>query len=702
MATLLSPQHFPWEFALAKFTVQTKLDDLAALAILSLASVAFLTKGTLWSKPDPHRYKLFERPQQRLGVSSIPQQSRDLPGRLAEEDANIAILWASQSGTAERLSSHLAKEITKHFGTRVLLADISDIEPSSCTRLLPSKVVVFMASTFGEGDPSDNMHDFWTWMHQHESMDLENLRYVALGLGNSKYKHYNHVINILCQRLQACRAQALLPTGRADDATGETEEHYVEWKAQVFELLETKLGYRKQDVGYEPALELVEDLSLEPVDLHNNLPMPNNSGKAVSALSKVYQLPVVESRELFAPSDDRNCIHLELDFNEHLDLKYKTGDHLGVWPINPQCEVERLLRVLGQEFKRDIPLHIRSLDGNAVKVPSPTTVGVLFRNYLQICAPVSREHVSTLAAFAPTAEAKEFLSKLSLNKVVYSQHVSNHHTNFGRLLEEACAEPGSWAQLPLSLVIEILSAMQPRYYSISSSSVVQARRAAITAVVADTMLPKSGDRIFGLATNYLLAAKDGFHPHGLSYYHPTPDQSILPGYIHAHVRKSTFKLPATSSTPIVMVCAGTGVAPFRAFVEERSRLKSMGREIGTTKLFYGCRNSVQDFVYQHEFTQAAKQLGEVFSIVTAFSRPGEDGRKCYVQDRILEESEVVHNLLVRQNAYFYICGSAEMARGVSDTVARIIMSRQGWNETQMKEFADQQKRHRRWSQDVWG
>ncbi|KXL44864.1 hypothetical protein M433DRAFT_77111 [Acidomyces richmondensis BFW] len=702
MTTFFPLQRFSCNVPWAHLAAQPKVDDLAAFAIVSLASFAYLTKGTLWSKPDPYRFKLYERPQKQLGDGSDKQLSRSLGERLSEENANIAVMWASQSGTAERLSGRMAKDISKQFGARVLLADISDIDPSSFETVFRDKLVIFIASTFGEGDPSDNMHDFWTWMHQSDNKDLNHLRFVALGLGNSKYKHYNHVINVLCQRLQARGAQALLPTARADDAAGETEEHFLEWKEQVFGLLQTKLGYRRQEAIYEPSLQLIEDPSLEPIDLHNGIPKSINHCKTPSNHSKVYQLRVIQSRELFGSTDDRNCIHMELDLSEYADLKYKTGDHLGVWPINPQCEVDRLLKVLGLESKRAIPLHIKSLDGIPVKVPSPTTVEALFRNYIEICAPVSREHVTTLVSFAPTAAAREFLDELGQDKTVYARHVSANYTNFGRLLEVACPEPGAWSQLPLSIIIEMLPAMQPRYYSISSSSVVQARQAAITAVVADTLLPKTGDRVFGISTNYLLSARDGTHPRGLSYGHSPDDPFFRTGYLYAHLRKSTFKLPATTSTPIIMVGAGTGVAPFRAFVQERSRLKSIGREVGITKLYYGCRNSRQDFVYQSEFTEAAKLLGASFSLVTAFSRPEEDGEKKYVQDRILEESDAICDLLVGQNAYFYICGSAAMARDVSDTISRIIMSGQCWNENQMKEFAEQQKRHRRWLQDVWG
>ena len=263
-------------------------------------------------------------------------------------------------------------------------------------------------------------------------------------------------------------------------------------------------------------------------------------------------------------------------------------------------------------------------------------------------------------------------------------------------------EAGAWSHLPLSFVVETLPAMQPRYYSISSSSVVQARKAAITAVVADTRTTTSGERIPGLATNYLLALKEDQHPRGLMYSLPIPHQPLQKGHLHAHIRKSTFKLPAVASTPILMVGAGTGVAPFRAFVQERARLKGMGRDVGTTKLFFGCRNPDQDYIYKDEFAEAGDKLGDAFSLTTAFSRPSNGEAKRYVQNAIEQEEESVVDLLVTRNAYFYICGSAAMAREVTNTVNKIVMARQRWSEDQLKEFADRQKRQKRWLQDVWG
>lgn len=235
----------------------------------------------------------------------------------------MVIFWGSQSGTAERMANRLAKECHQRFGLKVLSVDTSDYEPSTVVQIPKTKLAIFMASTFGEGDPSDNMHDMWSWLHTSSGTPLAGLRYMAFGLGNSNYKHYNEVINVMVDRLNALGAQPLLPTGRADDARGETEEHYLEWKEQVFEAFRTQLGHHERDPVYEPSLKVFEDESLEPIDLNHGIPA--EKAPDIKTSSSVYALPIKGAKELFQVSAHRHCLHMELDFTNHPELKYRTG-----------------------------------------------------------------------------------------------------------------------------------------------------------------------------------------------------------------------------------------------------------------------------------------------------------------------------------------------------------------------------------------
>ncbi|EME43116.1 hypothetical protein DOTSEDRAFT_72482 [Dothistroma septosporum NZE10] len=678
------------EKVFSSFPRHVSFDDIAAIAAVASVLAILWYLGLLLERPDPHAYKMYERPQEKMGAVGGAKGTRNIAEKLDQIGADVVIFWGSQSGTAERFANRLSKEIRQRFGKKALAADVSDYETTSIGDVPSSKLAVFIVSTFGEGDPSDNLQDLWSWLETAKGNPFANLKYVALGLGNSNYKYYNAVIDVVASKLNGLGAKSLLPVSYADDAQGQTEEHYLDFKTAVFQHFKNNMGFEERDPVYEPSMQVVEDTSLEPIDLFTGEPwVPKRDRKAERIMSPVHSLPVKATRELFDDAKDRNCIHMEVDLHEHANLKYKTGDHLGIWAANPQPEVERLLASLGKLSSRSTPLSLRSLDADGkLKVPTPTTTEALFSTYLETCAAVPRETIASLIQFAPTASAKDLLTKLSTDKVAYDHLTSSTYLNLGRLLQHVAPGEGVWSSLPLSLVIELLPPMQPRYYSISSSSVVHARQIAVTAVVSDKRMT-SDALIPGLCTNHLLVLQKSF----LSQEGETR--------INAHVRKSTFKMPANMAQPIIMVAAGTGIAPFRAFLQERARLSKMGREIGRTVLFFGCRNQKQDYLYAEELKAWAAVPELNFSLITAFSRPDE-GAKRYVQDRVREQAEEVCGLITEGEASVYICGSAAMARDVSKVVGEEVQKREGMSEDGLRSFMDKQKRIRRWQQDVWG
>ena len=602
------------------------------------------------------------------------------------------MFWGSQSGTAEKLANRLCKEFRQRFGKTALAADMSDFEPGTLANLPSSRLAIFIVSTYGEGEPSDNLGELWNWLGTTKHQSLSQLTYTAFGLGNSNYKYYNAVVDYVTTKLESLGAHQLLETGRADDAQGQTEEHYLEWKAALFGMLKSTLAYEEHEPLYEPSIEVHEVDTALSSEVYNGQPWTPTQSRPNRTVSLTHSLPIKAASELFTTTKDRNCIHMELDLSEHTGLKYKTGDHLGVWPTNPSGEVGRLFRCLGLEDKRQAIYKISELEQGAKgKVPERATLDALLTNYLEVCAPVTRELMGSLVQFAPTSESRDLLGKLSSDKVAYDELIGTTYINLGRLLELAAPEVGAWMNVPLSFIIEVLPTMRPRYYSISSSSVVQPRRVAITAVVADKLLPSPDQRVPGLCTNYLQARKLSLESDSI------PESSRL----LAHVRKSTFKLPTLSSHPIIMIAAGTGIAPFRAFLQERARLFKMGRPVGRMILIFGCRNESQDFLYRDELRDFQAVFGSKLTLVTAFSRPDE-GCKVYVQDRVAEHSQELTELLVDCDANFYICGSAAMARDVSRAVGVALSDNQKWNEAEVRSFMERQKKSRRWQQDVWG
>ncbi|PLB47054.1 NADP/FAD dependent oxidoreductase [Aspergillus steynii IBT 23096] len=701
---------------LSKVMTPTGVADYVALTVLSMAGATYLSRGLLWDQPDPYAHLAFERPQLKhgAGAGSGSKETRNIAQKLAETEKDLVVFWGSQSGTAEGFANRLAREITLRFGVGALSADLSDFDPESVAQIPDSKVVVFVLSTYGEGDPSDNTAEFWDWVNKatKEQVTLQNLRYFAFGLGNSNYKYYNRVVDVVVESLDRLGAKSLMPVGRANDAEGATQEDFIGWKESLFSEFSHQLGFEEKEVQYVPTLAVQEDESLEPIDLHHGEPDNRDSSRITAQCSPVRPLDIATSRQLFEVSDkqqqqQRHCLHIDLDLTSHPELSYKTGDHLAIWPGNPDDEVARLLQVLGRSARRDAPISIQSVDpATKVKIPSPTSAAALFRYYLEICAPVNRDNVLGLAQFAPTPAAKSYLLELGQDKARYAAFLNRTHVNLGRLLQLASPD-APWSELPLSYLVETLPPTQPRYYSISSSSVISPRKASITVLVSSTPVPEAPDQlIHGVTSNYLLAISETLHsssshPQGLTYHLTGPNDALTGGKVFAHLRKSRFKLPRLGSCPLIMVAAGTGIAPFRAFIAERRQLQQIGREIGEMILFFGCRHPDEDFLYCDELDSLQTALEGKLRIVTAFSRLGGATPKRYVQDRVQEVGgEVVR--LMDEGANFYICGRAGMAREVDAVVGGVMKNAKGWEEEQVNEWRRGIKRRNKWQEDVWG
>lgn len=676
--------------------------DLAALVTFFLCLFSYLSHGKLWDRTDPYYYTWYERPQQKDG-EGIDQRksSRNIAQHLEEGDHKVVIFWGSQSGTSERFAEQLARECSLRFDLNALCADLSDFDAETIALIPQNKFAVFLLSTYGEGDPSDNTAGLWTWLKKikDDNLKLPDLRYVAFGLGNSNYKYYNRVVDVAVEALNHAGATSLLPTGRADDAEGATEEDFQEWKDDLFGMFKKGLGLEEKVVEYQPTVKV--EFGQSPESHPSKIAHGNPVSEASSTSSSVRALLVTKAHELFT-SGDRNCLHMELHLGDHPDVHYKTGDHIGIWPSNPNEEVELLISALGLEGQRDATL---SISGQA-KIPSPTTVVALFRNYLEICGPLSRKTIFDLAQFAPTSEAKSRALELGGSKEKYADFVSCTHLTFARFLRLASPN-ASWSNLPLSFVIEAIPALQPRYYSIASSSVISPRKIAITVLVSNKALAgQSPQTIFGTTGNYLLsmsnvpiASAQSTTETRPSYDLAGPEGALQGTKLFAHVRKSKFKLPIASSTPIIMVAAGTGLAPFRAFIAERAKLHSIGKPVGKMVLFFGCRHPNEDFIYREELEEMQAKLGnEIFEIVMAYSR---HGKKVYVQDRVAENAKLVLDML-GSGANLYICGRASMAREVDKRVEEMAIEHKGLSNADVKAWTDGLKKRGNWRSDVWG
>ena len=519
---------------------------------------------------------------------------------------DLVIFWGSQSGTAEGFANRLVRDCRSRFGLDALAADLSDYDPDSISNIPSSKLAIFIISTYGEGDPSDNATQFLSWLDSNKTVQFPKLSYAAFGLGNKKYKFYNKVVDVVVEALDRSGARSLMPVGKADDSNGTTEEDFTAWKQSLFALFRSSLGFVERPAQYELTLKVVEDISLDIIDLHTGEPVAPKSNRKTRLTSPIHALPVKSARKLLQ-TQERNCLHLDLDISAIAELKYKTGDHIAVWPCNPSSEIQLLVSALGLQDTISTPLLIQSLDSSVqVRVPSPTTWRALLTSYLEISGPVPRETVLSLAQFAPSPSSKAALQKLGEDKDLYHTHCLSNHTTLARLLTSLSPEHGAWASIPLSFILENIPTLSPRYYSISSSSIVSPKTVSLTIATSSEPTPQNLI-IPGLTTTFL----DSLTTHlsasalppqqsqsQLEYKFPEASEEMK---LYTSIRTSKFRLPTLPSHPIILIATGSGLAPFLAFLAERARLSSIGRDVGKSLLFFGCRSN-EDYIYRSSNT----------------------------------------------------------------------------------------------------
>lgn len=587
--------------------------DIIVLAALLLGTIAYFTKGTYWAvQKDPYATSFANGSAGKLG------KSRNILEKLEETGKNCVVFYGSQTGTAEDYASRLAKEGSSRFGLKTMTADLEEYDYENLDQFPEDKVAVFVLATYGEGEPTDNAVEFYEFIGSEDvnfsekggmdSQPLGSLSYVAFGLGNNTYEHYNSMVRNVTKYLDRLGAKRIGEAGEGDDGAGTMEEDFLAWKEPMWGALADAMQLEEREAVYEPVFEVTEkpDMNAEEDTVYLGEPNKNHlegTGKGPYNAHNPYIAPIAESTEIFHDKT-RNCLHMEVDISGS-NLSYTTGDHIAVWPNNAGKEVDRFISVLNMDDKRHTVISVKGMDATAkVPFPAPTTYEAVVRYHMEIAAPVSRQMVSTLAQFAPNDDIKAEVTKIGSDKDYFHENVANKNYNIAQFLESFGQK---WDKIPFSFFIEGLNKIQPRYYSISSSSLVQKQKISITAIVESVEVPDAPHVVKGVTTNLLLALKLKQHgdpnpdPHGLNYAINGPRNKYDGVHIPVHVRHSNFKLPSDPAKPIIMVGPGTGVAPFRGFVQERAQQAKNGENVGKTMLFFGCRNQDEDFIYKDEW-----------------------------------------------------------------------------------------------------
>ncbi len=615
-------------------------------------------KEALTIKPEGFRIKV----KPRVHARTVAAPAEDAPKKKAaakeaapRHGTSLLVLHGSNLGAAEDLARQLA-EAGELRGYSTQLASLDDF-----AERLPATGAVAIVSASYNGTAPDNAVEFWRWLDRADG-SLNGVNYTVFGCGNTDWAStYQAVPRRIDERLKALDAHRVHARGEGD-AREDLDGAFQDWADALWPRLAKHFGLKKSEAGAPAKAE-----ALYAVE---ELPPPQTSG-LVESLGAV-PLRVLANDELQAGSE-RSTRHVELALPE--GVEYRAGDHLSVVPRNSAAQVERAMARFG--FARDAHVRLTAAPGRKAFLPVDEVIALerLLGDYVELQDVATRKEIAAMAEHTRCPVTQKALGAFIGDDAAaahYKAEVLAKRKSVLDLLEEFPA-----CELPFAAWLEMLSPLAPRYYSISSSPRVDAARCSVTVGVVREPARSGRGTFEGVCSNFLARAEPGDTVHG--FVRPTTAEG--------------FGLPEDPQRPLVMVGPGTGLAPFRGFLQERAARKAEGAALGEALLFFGCRHPEQDFIYAEQLRQWERE--GLVTLHTAFSRAGP--RKAYVQDLIRAQSDAVWKLL-DAGAIVYICGDgSKMEPDVRRTLVDIARGHGHDGEAWMAQMiADQ-----RYVLDVW-
>ncbi len=600
-----------------------------------------------------------------VGGAPVRQESVAKP-EVQSHGTSLLVLFGSNMGTSEDLANRIAND-GEDRGLATTVASMDDY-----TGKLPKEGALVVVTSSYNGTPPDNAEQFCDWLKASELSRnaLAGVRYTVFGCGNRDWAGtFQATPRLVDSQLERFGAKRVYPRGEGD-ARDDFDGQFESWYSHLWEALYKEFGL----ANALPERASVGNIEVEVVDVEHTHPIVASFG--------AHALKVLVNRELHQKEglhpSERSARHMEIALPE--GVMYRTGLHLGVIPRNSREQIERVARRFGFHKNTKIVLHKSDKRKTTLPVEQPISVYDLLADYVELQDVATRKQLQLLAEHTQCPPEKRRLHALSAEDeagaTLYKEEIFAKRKSLIDVLEEFAA-----CELPFNLYLEQLPALRPRYYSISSSPLQNPRACSLTFVVVDGPARSGHGQYHGVCTDYLLHQKEG-------------DE------IYAFVQdtNSLFMLPENPTTPLIMVGPGTGLAPFRGFLQERAALQVQGEHIASSLLFFGCRHPEQDFLYREELHNFQRE--GIIELFTAFSR-WENHPKMYVQDAIRQQKERVWQAL-NDGAIIYICGDASnMAPTVQQAFTAVYRDMTGNDEQQAQHWLDNLVASNRYLVDVW-
>lgn len=585
-------------------------------------------------------------------VSAKPTERHKSP---ITQGTTLAVLFGSNLGTCRALATQLAEEATD-MGCTVTLGPLDDAVGG-----LPDADATLIITSSYNGQPTDDARAFLAWLSSDDATLRGRPNVAILGVGDRNWADtYQAVPKRIEERLTQLGATSLLPRAEADtsgDLTGTVEDFEVTlWAA---------LALQFGDPDAAPVNDTNEPLyDLRPIE-----------GPVTTALDErfmVVPMTVEENEELVSADNALGQAKRHVRVALPDDVTYSTGDHLTVLADNPPELVDAVLEGLGIDGAQRLAINPRRSSRRLIALDREVSVRELLTHFVELRKPATPSQLRRLAQSNKCEPERQRLEGLA------------EASGPCELSPVECLLEFAACDITGAELLEMLEPMTPRHYSIASSSRRSPGVVHIIVSVLDAPA-RSGRGLFkGVASNHLAAISPG-----------------VPIRARVDQAREAFRAGADPEKNVILVSAGTGVAPFCGFLGDRLAAREAGEPYSTALCFFGVRDPDVDYIFRDHF-----EMGEKLGIVRmrpAFSRAPQDGVR-YVQDRIAADADEVWDLLgdPAKDTHVYVCGDgARMAPAVRQAFLDIYCARTGSDESQGRDWLIDLVESDRYVEDVW-
>ena len=635
-------------------------------------------KTTLTVKPADFRIQVRPRPGRQI-ARQAPEEVRrgdatsqsaapaHAPALLVpHHGTKLSVLFGSNLGTAESIATRLAQEAAER-GFDVTVGPLDEHVDD-----LPVGGALIVVTASYNGTPPDNAAAFCRWLDSADAGAAKGVSYSVFGCGNTEWAStYQAIPTLIDEQLEKHGGQRIHPRG-AGNAAGDFDADYRAWHGEMWSDIAETLDLPEQVAAAAPSgprlsITLTNRQVTNPVIV---------SYEAHAGL-------VRENRELITRRDgeplSRSVRHIEIDLPS--GASYRAGDHLGVLPRNGFDAIRRVMAHFGLDAGQYLTIIPSSGTHTHLPIDEPTPLLGILGSCVELQDVASRDDLAILAGYAEDPEEKAALEAMAGDDAAahaaYRERVYEPNRSVLDLLEEFPS-----CRLPFEVYLDMMPPLRPRFYSISSSPLASPDACSITTGVLQAPARSGAGTYSGVCSTHLAHAP-------------------LKGTVFAFVRPPSipFRPPENPHVPMIMVGAGTGLAPFRGFLQERAMLREQNVPIGTSLLFFGCRHPDTDLLYADEL--ADYEGKGVVRVERCYSDdPGQPRR--YVQAGMLERADEVWDLL-QQDAVVLVCGNAgTIAPGVRASLTQIFRDRTGAGESDAAAWLAGLQSADRLVEDIWG